>query len=162
VRFDLTTGEHERIGKLPLRPDQLVLSPDGSFLAATSNEYYNEYLMLVTLEDGSVLYRELPLGIEGEIIWLDNEHLAISPGGFEALDDRVWILDLSLKKTSGFKGWYPRDSILKDGELWGIGWGLLERATLPEGNIVEVRDFWSQELVTLEAVPDVIYVDTSS
>jgi hypothetical protein len=127
----------------------------------TSSQEYVEQVMLVDLETGSVLKRRLPLGIEGEILWLDTESFALSPAGFEPLDDRVMILDTSLRKIARFRGWYPFDSIIRDGDLWGLGYGSLRRADLPEGDITDVRDFLSAELVALEAVPDAIFPSSS-
>jgi hypothetical protein len=130
-------GRQEHLGTLPPGISNVALNPDGSMAAGTiyggarPGRPPTEVVM-VDLGDGTVLRSPLEGWNDGgEVAWLDDGRLAYLPGGAD--DSLARVYDSDMNQVASFKDWYAAEVTVVGETAYGIGWGDLFVASLPNG-----------------------------
>jgi hypothetical protein len=147
-----------QLGHLPNGLSNIALSPDRSMVAGivigagVSGEPPTE-VVLVQLPDGQVLRSPLEGWNDiGDVAWLDDQRLAYLPGGGD--DDRARVYDTSMREIGGFDGWNTSEVTVVGETAYGMGWGQLLAADLPQGPLRVLRELDSPETAAFAYVFD--------
>ena len=130
-------GRREHLGSLPPGMSQIAMSPDRSMAAGTiyggalPSQPPTEVVM-VDLQDGTVRSAALEgWNDDGEVAWLDDGQLVYLPGGAD--DSTARVYDSEMNQVASFDGWYTAEVTVVGDTAYGIGWGDLFVAKLPNG-----------------------------
>jgi hypothetical protein len=116
---------------------QVAVSPNQSMAAGTiyggalPGQPPTEVVM-VDLQDGTVRSAALEgWNDDGEVAWLDDGQLVYLPGGAD--DSTARVYDSEMNQVASFDGWYTAEVTVVGDTAYGIGWGDLFAAELPNG-----------------------------
>jgi len=156
VRLDLDAPERHGLATVPGRSTQPRVSPNGRWVALRAGADRMK-LVVVNTETGRVRSKLMPPGTAGEALWMNNRRIAFLPGGYD--NDRIEIYSRRLVRTARLAGdWYTNSNFLDRGIAYGIGWGVLYRASLSTGPSEVLRRFDSPALYHLTPVTDEVFV----
>lgn len=130
-----------------------VLSEDGRHLAlvafATYEPQRDAKLVLIDVRDGSVRQRKGAgdLGYDGVLAWVGSRRLVFVAGQGSP------VYNLHLKKVGGLGPAFATDVAVSGDELWGVSFGELMRAGLPNDRIAHDRYLPSPVTHTLISLP---------
>lgn len=155
--LDLDSGEMTFLARVPRYAHAPELSPNGTKLVTTTGGE-REKLVLIDIARSRITVdtKDLGIGQSGRAYWLSDDTIVYLPGGYD--NSKVKLFDSRLGLKDRLEGsWYTLDEAIVGGTAYGLGWGTLYRAPLPEGPAEVLREFPSPELYSVEAVVDEIH-----
>ena len=156
VRLDLAAPERDGLATVPDNSTQPRVSPNGKWVVLRAGGDRMK-LVVVNTETGNVRSKRLAEGKAGEALWLSSRRIAFLPGGYD--NDRIEIYSRRLERVRSVGGeWYTKSNLLDGGVAYGLGWGVLYRASLRGGQAEVLRRFDSPALYHLAQVRDEIFV----
>lgn len=156
VRLDLAAPERDGLATVPDGSTQPRVSPNGKWVTLRAGGDRMK-LVVVNTETGNVRSKLMAEGKAGEALWLSNRRIAFLPGGYD--NSRIEIYTRRLERVQTVEGvWYTNSNFLDDDVAYGMGWGVLYRASLPGGPAEVLRRFDSPALYHLAQVRDEIFV----
>ena len=155
--LDLETDDKTFITRGPRYMGGVSVSPDGTKLA-TAGGGDRETLVSIDMSTSpsTVTTKNHGIGMDGEMRWIDDDTIAYLPSGYDNSKVKVFNADLTLASRLG-GSWYTMDETLYGSTAYGMGWGVLYRAPLPEGPAETLREFPTTWLYSLEIVPDEVH-----
>lgn len=155
--LDLDTGKKTFIARVPRYAHGVAVSPNERYIA-TSTGAEREKLVVIDTKPSpaDVITRDHGTGMAGELYWVDNDTLVYLPGGYDNNKAKIFNARLLGQRVlDGF--WYTLTEGLFGDVAYGVGWGGLYRARLPEGPAELLREFPSPEIHTVSVVPDEVH-----
>jgi hypothetical protein len=154
---DLATGDKTFLAKVPRYAGGLSVSPDGTKLAASAG---GDHETLISIDrstsPATVTTKDHGNGMDGEMYWLDDDSIVYLPGSYDNSRVKVFDVDLNLEKRLDGH-WYTLDEELLGSTAYGMGWGGLYRAALPDGPAELLREFPTTWMMSVEMVPDEVH-----
>lgn len=155
VKLDLANPERDGIATVPNGSGSPRVSPNGKWVTLRAGGDRMK-LVVVNTETGSVRWKRMAEGKAGEALWLTNRRIAFLAGGYD--NDRIEIYTRRLQRVKVVPGqWYTRSNFLDGDVAYGMGWGVLFRAQLPDGPAEVLRMFESPSIYYLAPVRDEVY-----
>ena len=156
--FDLESRERVRIGVIP-KQAELFVSPDHTRLAYVRGVYHSKLVVLDVSVDPFIIRKQgIGGGKEGgEVVWLDDHTLAVL-GGFDLYEIEIYDDELNLIRAVPGT-WFTNGNSYLEGEAWGVDYGNLYHADLPDGRAEVLRKFFSQATYAIAALPDEIFIE---
>jgi hypothetical protein len=158
VALGLKTGSKETLveGRRPL--EEFSSSPDGTKLVGVRMGHCGEEgcrgwkLVLVDLESGRVRTKDFGrVGDYADTSWWGNRRFVVT--GFARRSVSVRSYNTHFEALGRFRDWYIYESVVVKGKLYGVDYGTLFRARLPNGPARRVRRLPSPVTNALVAVP---------
>lgn len=159
VKLDLSASERDGIATVPSGSMKPRVSPNGEWLAVVAGQDKTK-LVVIERATGDVRVRALGQYQFGEPLWLGNQRIAFLPGGGDNSHVHIYSRNLA-KKTVVPGDWYSGSNALVGGTAYGVGWGTLYKAPLPDGPAEALRVFDSPQIYYVTAVPDEVQATTT-
>ena len=152
VKLDLAKNSRDGIATVPDNSTRPRVSPNGRWVTLRAGGDRTR-LVVVNTTTGNVRSKLLRVGKAGEAMWLTNRRIAFLPGGYD--NNRIEIYTRRLNKVAKVTGeWYTTSNFLEGGVAYGVGWGVLYKASLPGGPAEVLRTFDSPLINHIVPVPD--------
>ena len=154
---DLTSGRARRIARIDPDLQGISIDPTESRLAFTNvigSPPHSFRMAVVDMSRSPAIVKSIEVKdseAHGTTIWSDDETVLFLPGGGRS--DRVQVFDHRLTRKGSFTGWHSADAVVVGGTLYGVGWGKLYAASLPNGPARTLRSFESPLTFALASVP---------
>lgn len=150
--FDLITEDYVRVAFVP-KVTSLSISPDGNRVIQISGDNAKITLADFSSSPTQITRKEAGIGQSGEFVWLDDHTVVLLPGGYD--NSKIKIYNDQLELLDTLPGhWYTLDNEFADGVAWGVGWGGLYRAELPDGEAELVHEFFSPVTNDVEIIEE--------
>ena len=150
IRLDLTNGRQQVLLHLPLADDVegrgIVLSPDET-KAALFDSAWQPKLYVVALTPKPALIASRDTGAWPSPTWWGNRAIVAMGEG------SLLVLDTKLHRIGDISQWYSYNTAIVGDRVFGMSFGKLVSATLPNGAIRSLHNFYSSSLGTVFALP---------